>query len=282
MAELTARAQSASNAIRAHSHPILETGNLSYPNGFYAVDFRPGANRSSFRIAHRVEGAPLISRLLRDGAAKCICTISSPVSAFRDTLVSDTRIQTVSWNPDDLGEPPLFTPMVVATEPLALELDADREGTHPAWNGVSIRLLKGSRLAIGPVIQLQSSPLHMLSIREDSNLSAGSFFVEAETEPFRFVAKVSPQLHTFLQRESGTHRYNIMAHIVTSCLRLLQESFAEETDEEGDWRSHRGLRALSDLLHSKGLAHWTDEGFRPEKVATYLYPLALPEPEEEV
>ena len=282
MAEITARAQSASNAIRSQSHPVLETGNLSYPNGFYAVDFQPGTDRSSFRIAHRVEGAPLVSRLLQDGAAKPICTISSPVSTFRDTRVSDTPIQTVAWNPDDLGEPPLFTPMIVATAPLALELDADRDGTHAAWNGVSIRLLKGSRLAIGPVVQLQSSPLHMLSVREDPVLVEGSFSVEAETEPFRFVARVSPRLHTFLQRESGTHRYNIMAHIVTSCLRLLQESFAEETGAEGDWRSHRGLRALSDLLHSKGLAHWTDEGFRAEKVATSLYPLALPESEEEI
>ena len=45
MAEITARAQAASNAIRSQSHPILETGNLSYPNGFYAVDFQPGADR---------------------------------------------------------------------------------------------------------------------------------------------------------------------------------------------------------------------------------------------
>jgi len=282
VAEITARAQSASNAIRSHSHPILETGNLSYPNGFYAVDFQAGADRSSFTLRHRVEGAPLISRLLRDGAAKCICTISSPVSTFRDTLVSDTEIQTVLWNRDDLGEPPLFTPMIVAMEPLALELDADREGTHAAWNGVRVRFLKGSRLAVGPVIQLQSSPLHMLTIRVDSSLTEGSFFVEAETEPFRFVAKVSPKLHTYLQRGAGAPRHNIMTHVVTSCLRLLQQSFSEDSDGEGGWRAHRSLRALSDLLDGKNLSHWTDENFRPELVATQLYPLALPEPEEEV
>ena len=282
MPEITARAQSTSNAIRSNSHPILEAGNLSYPKGLYAIDFQPGQDRCSFRLVHRIEGAPLISRLLREGAAKCICTVSSPISTFRRTLVSETEVQTVSWDIDDLGEPPLFTPMIVSMEWTTLELDADRDGSHPAWNGLSVHLVKGSRLAVGPVIQLQSSPLQMIRVRENADLTEGSFFVEVQSEPFLFVVNASPKLHAYLRLGVGGTRSNIMIHIVTGCLRLLQHSFAEDSDQEGGWRSHRSLLALAELLRSRGLGHWSDDDFRPEKVATELYPLVLPEPEEEV
>ena len=43
------------------------------------------------------------------GAARCICTVSAPISTFRQTLVSETEAQTISWDIDELGEPPLFT-----------------------------------------------------------------------------------------------------------------------------------------------------------------------------
>ena len=91
----------------------------------------------------------------------------------------------------------------------------------PLGNGLEIGLQKGSRLAIGPVIQLQSSPLHMLRVRENPDLPEGSFFVEAQSQPFLFVVNASSKLHAYLRRGAGSQRSNIMVHIVTSCLRLL-------------------------------------------------------------
>ena len=57
-------------------------------------------------------------------------------------------------------------------------------------------------------------------------------------------------------------------------------SESEETDDISDdgagWESHRSLKALAELLEAKDLPHWTDESFRPEFVATSLYPLPVP------
>ena len=58
--QIEAVAPGTSNAIRSHDHPMLESGNLSFPEGRYLLDLQPGADRSSYQITHRVEGAPLI------------------------------------------------------------------------------------------------------------------------------------------------------------------------------------------------------------------------------
>ena len=67
-----------------------------------------------------------------------------------------------------------------------------------------------------------------------------------------------------------------MTHIVTACLARLQRDDTEDDGGSG-WRSHRNLVALADYLQHRGLDHWSDEGFRPESVATAMYPLKLPE-----
>ena len=172
--------------------------------------------------------------------------------------------------------------MIVSMQAQELVIDAKRDGAHKAWNGATIRLLKGSRLAIGPVIQLQSSPLQMIVIVQNPELSEGAFFVQPRSEPpFRFEVNVSPKLHAYLQRKAGELRPSIMTHIVTGCFRLLQHSYSRDSEEEGGWRSDRSLLALRDYLESKGLGHWSDDDFRPEEAATVLYPLVLPEPQEE-
>ena len=60
-------ASAPSNAVRSHDHPMLESGNLSFPKGRYLLDFRPGEDRSSYVITHRIEGVPLIDHLLESG-----------------------------------------------------------------------------------------------------------------------------------------------------------------------------------------------------------------------
>ena len=265
-----------SNAIRAHEHPVLEPGNLSFPNGRYELEFLPGEDRSSFLVTHQIDEAPLILRLLESGRARYACIVSSPISSFRQTHISIAAQQEVRWDMDELGEPPLFTPMIVCVEQEELTLSASRDGVHSVWDKQKVVLHKGSRLALGDVIHLESSILHLLSLHEDSRLNDGQFIVEIETEPFRFRVNVSTKLHRFLRYHEGEHRSNIMTHIVTACLARLQNEYVSDDGETG-WQSHRNLRAFADYLAFNGLEDWTDSEFRPEKVATALYPHIVPD-----
>ena len=274
-------ARSSSNAIRSHGFPVLEAGNLSFPRGRYSLEFEPGKDRLSFDLKHQIEDAPLISRLLSEKCAKYVCTVSSPISSYRRTHMSDNSLQHISWETEDLGEPPLFTPMIVSTECSKLKLDQERDGVHEFWHGQVVFLSKGSRLGLGPVVQLRASILQLLSLHADPTLPEGVFFVDAETEQgFQFRVTLNPRLHAFLKYpDKDPTREHIMVHIVTACLSLLQRNF-ENDDDDGGWKSHRNLQAFAKFLESKTLPHWTDEEFRPEKVATLLYPHALP-PEQE-
>lgn len=278
MSEIVTVAQSTSNAIRSHGFPVLEAGNISFPQGRYAVQFNPGNDQASFVVTHRIQGAPLISRLLGNHEARYVCAVSSPVSSYRRTHVSSQAEQRIQWDQNDLGEAPLFTPMIVSVTSRALQLSEEHDGVHRIWNGQLVRITKGSRLALGHVVQLRSSILQLLSLHADKDLAEGQFFVDAETEQgFQFRVSLHPKLHQFLQFE-GTDgiRGHLMTHVVTACLALLQRDFHQDSDQDGGWASHRNLRAFADFLKSKGLPHWSEDDFRPEQVATALYRHTLP------
>ena len=278
MSEIASIARSSSNAVRSHGFPVLETGNLSFPDGRYTVDFRPGEDRAYFELKHQIKGAPLISRLLRNEIAHYVCAVSSPMSSYRQTHVSNTSSQRVQWDTEDLGEPPLFTPMIVSVASCELRLDRRRDGVHEIWHDKRVVFEKGSRLALGPVVQLRSSILQLLSLHATRELEDGRFVVDAEMqEGFRFRVNLNPRLHQFLKYagKEGT-RENIMTHIVTACLSLLQRDFTDDDDDSG-WKSYRNLLAFADFLKDRNLPHWTDEEFRPEQVSTALYPHTLPQ-----
>ncbi len=119
---------------------------------------------------------------------------------------------------------------------------------------------------------------HLLSMHADESLEPGRFHVEAQTEPFRFIVKLHPGLHGFLRHKSDppVQRNNIIVHIVTACLALLQRDYGKEGDD-GGWESFPALRAFASHLEANGIRHWAEEGFRPEEAATALYPLRVPE-----
>ena len=225
----------------------------------------------------------MISRLLEKGEACYVCAVSSPISSYRHMHVSSDRQQLIAWDQNDLGEAPLFTPMIISVKSLDIQLDQKGHGVHQIWDKQSVVIAKGSRLAVGHVVQLRSSILQLLSLHADEQLGEGQFFVDAETEQgFQFRVSLHPGLHQFLQFEDvdGIRRH-LMTHIVTACLALLQRDFHADNDEEGGWKSHRNLVALSEFLKSKKLSHWSDDDFRPEQVATILYPHVLPIHSEE-
>ena len=269
-----------SNAARAHEHPMLESGNPSFPRGRYRLTLRPGDDRCSFSVSHDVDGAALVTGLLESRDARCACIVSSPKSGYRQLHLAESLEHEIRWDVADLGEAPLFTPAILCVTPRRLKLSSSRDDVHSIWDKQLIALRKGSRLALGNVVQLQSSILHLLSLHQDDRVEDSQFHVEIESEPFRFRANVGPALYRCLRFSSGVTRHNIMTHIVTACLARLQRDYSDDDDDDTGWQSHRNLRAFADYLAANGQPHWTDEVFRPEQVATAIYPLALPDDHE--
>ena len=269
-----------SNAVRAHEHPMLESGNPSFPRGRYRLTLLPGDDRCSFSVAHEVDGAALVTRLLESGDARCACIVSSPKSGYRQLHLAESLEHEIRWDVADLGEAPLFTPAILCVTPRRHKLSSSRDDVHSIWDDQLITLRKGSRLALGNVVQLQSSILHLLSLHQDDRVEDRQFHVEIESEPFRFRANVGTSLYRCLRFSSGVTRHNIMTHIVTACLVRLQHDYSDDDDDDTGWQSHRNLRAFADYLAANGQPHWTDDVFRPEQVATAIYPLALPDDHE--
>ena len=274
MDEVVTEARSPNSAVRAHAFPALESGNMSFPEGRYVVGFEPGSDASSFIVRHRIEGAKLINDVVADGLAQFVCTVASPVSSYRVTHTSKKSTQVINWETGDLGEPPMFTPMVVVAEPFTKSLDRERDGVHELWDGRTVSFKRGMRLALSDVVLMRSSVLSMLIFERDPKLSCGTFRVEAEErEGFRFRVHLAPDLHRFLKYDSqDPRRGQIVTHVVSACFGVLKADFSEDEQEEGGWRSYRGLQAMADMLKEHGLPHWSEDDFSPELAATTLYP----------
>ena len=137
MNEVVTEARSPNSAVRAHSFPALESGNTSFPGGRYVVGFEPGADASSFTVRHDIEGAELINNVIAEGLAQFVCTVASPISSYRVSHMSKSSTQVIGWESGDLGEPPMFTPMVVVAAPFTRTLD--RNGTASTSSGTAVR-----------------------------------------------------------------------------------------------------------------------------------------------
>ena len=274
MDEVVTEARSLSTAVRGHALPVLESGNTSYPKGRYVVGFEAGADTSSFTVYHRIEGAPLINEAIAQGLVQFVCAVASPISSYRVSHVSNSSSQVIEWNIDELGEPPMFTPMVVVARSFERTLDEARDGVHELWDGQTVIFERGMRLALSDVVLMRSSVLNMLLFEREPTLSDGEFRVEVEErEGFRFRVRLAPDLHRFLKYDSEDPRHGqIVTHIVSACFGILKVDFGADDEEEGGWRSYRGLLAIAEMLSEFDLPHWSEDEFSPELAATRLYP----------
>ena len=273
MTEIVTQAGDLNSAVRGHAFPALESGNTSFPNGRYVVQFEQRTGGSSFTVRHRIEGAPFIDRVIADGLARFVCTVASPVSSYRVSHDSQDSTQVIQWKSEELGEPPMFTPMVVVAERFERTLDRVRDGVHDLWHGRTVAFQRGMRIALSDVVLMHASMSSLLRFVSDETLGEGRFRVEAAAEEgFHFKVHLAPGLHGFLKGGSSDPQYShIVTHIVGASLGVLQRDYAEDEEEEG-WQSFQGLKALADLLESRGLPHWSEHTFSPEFAATTLYP----------
>lgn len=274
------RASDTASAIRVLPWPVLEVGNLAFPEGSYSisVDYRkvkdPG---KSLSLTHAIESAPLISRWAGEGKLQFACAVAAPISAYRALVASSEPTQTLRWNPDDIGAHPVFTPMVVARAEIEHRVDSKRDGVAPLWNGHMLRLPKGAKVAIGPTFALTSGLLGLLDFSLEEKLQAGQFRIDPSQEHgFKFKVRLAGDLYGYLRggRREQTGA-NIMTHIVSSALGRLASKYAKDDGEEG-WRSYPNLVALAALLEAREIPHWSDENFDPAQAATTLHPHRLP------
>lgn len=271
--EITVLGSDTAPGSRVFAWPVLEAGNGSYPQGAYTVRLAQGQPGRSFHLTHEVTGAGLIESWLAAGKILFVCAVASPISAYRTTQYSATANQEVSWDPDDLGEHPKFTPVLVSSCSFEHTISANSDGVVPQWNGIKVRLQRGSRIAVCPTFQLRSGLIGLFDFRLEEAFLYGRFKVEPSTEEgFRFKVYLAKNLFEYLQyQRQEASKANIMTHIVSSALSHLKSNYAEDDEDEG-WRSFSGLRSLATYLRSEGLGHWSDDNFDPEFVATSLYP----------
>ena len=235
----------------------------------------------SFELTHEISGAALITRWIADGKVKFACAVASPASAYRELHVSTAPTQSVSWDPDDFGEPPKFTPLIVAARDISHTIDAHADGVHSLLDGRRVELPKGARVALFPPFALQSGVSGLLEFHMDESMDSGRFRVEANSSGgFKIDVWMAKDLFAYLQR--GAQRQdatgaNIMTHIVSAALNLLKKEYSKDDEDEGGWRSYPNLRALADDLENRGLPHWSEDDFSAEEVATELHPHKLPE-----
>ena len=270
------RASDPASASRALPWPILEAGNVGYPKGVYrvVVDYqRVKTLGKAVSITHEIEGAPLIQRWMSARKLRFACAVAVPRSAYRALEESSEATQVLQWEPEDLGSHPVFSPMILANEPIEHAVDAARDDLDPLWNGLTLKLPKGARVAIGQIFALKSGLLGLLDFSLEESLQAGQFKVEPSQEDgFKFKVRLAHDLYGYLKggrkEEAGA---NIMTHVVSAALGVLASKYGMNDDNEG-WRSYPNLEALATLLEQRGLPRWSEETFDPAWVATTLHP----------
>ena len=276
--KISIMAADSSSSSRAFPWPVLEAGNGSYESGVYSVNCEDKERGRSLTLVHRVQGAPLIEEWMVLEKTDFVCSVAAPRSMYRRIHVSKTTEQLVEWTQDDLGEYPMFTPMIVAREEIHHVVDTEADGLNPIWNGREIFLPKGARVAVGATFKLQSGINGILDFNLDDSLGSGRFRVDESSEDgFKFKVRLAADLYEHLRyRREDVAGVNIMVHVVSAAFSILQRVYCRDDGDEGEsWRSFRNLVGLAALLEQHGLGHWSDENFQPEMAATGLYPHKL-------
>lgn len=277
---ITIQASDPASASRALPWPVLERGNISYPEGAYSiiVDYRGVKDRGqTVSIAHEITGAPLITRWIAQGKLRFTCAVAAPISAYRKLITNSEPSYTLRWDPHDIGSHPVFTPMIVTHTKVIHAVEAQKDGIDPLWDGHVLHLPKAAKVAIGPTFALKSGLLGLLNFRPDDDLKSGQFRLESSREDgFKFEVRLSVDLYRYLKggRSEDTGA-NVMTHIVSAALGVLASDYTTDDGDEG-WASHPNLVALAALLEEKGVQHWSEETFDAALAATTLHPHRVP------
>lgn len=261
-------------SIRSLPYPTLEDNSLSYIDGAYEVSIAVNGKGAKVQLTHIIKGAPFIESALSKGTAKYGCLVSVPITGYRRLHLSDHPQQVVEVDAELVGEAPKLRPVILCVEDIEHSFTKE-DGVDEAWCH-PVKLTKGARLAAKGYYQQVASLVRMLQIKQDEKMEAGSLEVKASTESgFFFIARVAKDIYTYLQNPADNQPlyHSILTNIVTACFQILRTDYRSDPDEpEAGWKNFPDLRVLIGELEERNLPTWDDEDFRPEWVATRMYP----------
>ncbi len=264
----------AGEVLRALPYPVLVDGNLSYPEGEYAVDVLQ-TDDTSVTIRHKVRNVPFLDRLIRQGQARYGCLIAVPLTGHRKLHLSDEERQHIKLDMTVVGEPPMLRPLIVSVAEISRTLGSD-SGAAEVWQGREITFPKGARLALRGYLRPSSSVHELLQINRNEQLPAGSFEVAPCTDDgFYFKVSAASDLCQFLQNagEHKNHRGSILTHIVSRCFEILRKDYSGQSEDGGrEWEQYSNLKALAADLEGYDLPLWDADNFSADLVATKRYP----------
>ncbi len=257
--------------VRSLPYPVLEEGNLSFPDAKYEVSINSQGD-TSVCIDHKIENARFIQKLLNDGKAKYACMVSLPIVGYRKLHISESPKQKVEWDADLVATFPMLKPLIICVKGFNY-VPNKHDDIATEWQGVDISFPPGARLALKRFFGHNGAITSLLNICSDSELPDGCFEVHACTEGgFYFQVKVAGNLHRFLDSGSNNHRNSIVTNIISRCFEILTKDYSKSDENDGGWEQYPNLKALADDLRGKGLAVWDEETFLADKVATQYLP----------
>ena len=277
--KISTRSSDPGASSRAFHWPVLESGNDSFPDGIYTVTCTDEEVGKSITLRHEVDGAPLIERWMKQNKLEFVCGVAAPRSMYRTLHKSNSPEQLITWQQEELGEYPMFTPVIVARSDIRHTANAASDGLNRIWYGRDLILPRGARVVVGNTFKFKTGITGLLDFNLDENLNPGQFEVTDTTEDgFKFKVRLAPDLYRHLMhRRDELAGKNIMVNVVTAAFALLREKWSEDDEGESEgWQSFRNLVGLAELLEQNQLPFWADDNFRPERVATSLYPHTLP------
>ena len=131
--KISVRGSDPSTSSRAFAWPVLEAGNGSYTNGLYSIICEDKERGSALSLIHCIHDAPLIQEWIVSGKTSFVCSVAAPRSMYRSLHISSSQEQLIEWSQSDLGEYPMFTPMIVTRESIVHIANSQSDGLSPIW-----------------------------------------------------------------------------------------------------------------------------------------------------
>ena len=142
------------------AHPVLEAPNSAFPKGRYRAELEQDPNQPlTFTVRHQVRNARLVDSLIEAGQAHYLTVLSCPVSAYRESFPSDTAIQRIAGDPGNFGQSPSIVAMVVCRSKVSVTLSSEAHDVGADWDGRTLTLESGARLATRKVSGTPIGPL---------------------------------------------------------------------------------------------------------------------------
>lgn len=241
--------------------PVLteDDSRLDWPDAAYRPEVRIGGGAA--RIAHRLEGAPTLERLIAAGDARWAAELRCPRTLLARVATSDAAEHEAAWGADEAHGEVFVIPGVVAVRPLRLDDGAPELGE--IWRGARLDVPAGWWLARGVTRRDSTLREALLSFEADADLPPGAMRVETrwnEGRP-RFVVRLARDLRAAVERDRSMQ----MAGLIGVCARF-PAVFASEDEDE-----HAIVREIRDRLEAAGVPAWDDLAlWDPARAATAI------------